>query len=88
MTERKTMTQKNNDLTKWITIVVVIITLISGYIWNVSAMASRLSVNEKTDDEVHKTLIECTKENRENILRMQSDLTYIRKSVDELKEKK
>lgn len=88
MQRDKTMTQKNNDLTKWITTAIIIITLISGYIWNVSAMASRLSVNEKTDSEVHKTLAECAKENRENILRMQSDLTYIRKSIDELKQKK
>ena len=43
------MTTRNSDLTKWLTFLIGILILIAGYIWNASAIANRLVVNETAD---------------------------------------
>ena len=92
------MTQKNGNLVKWIAVFITIGTVFIIWIWNASAINSSLQSNIKEDEKVHSHLQIGVEQNRENIitnqktiLQMQtkydSDMAYIKKGIDELRNK-
>ena len=77
-----------NGYTKWVTIGISIVVIFASYVWKTSAICSTLDANIAADKEMHTTLAQTAKENREAILRMQIDLDYIKKGIDDIRQDK
>ncbi len=79
------MTQKNGNMVKWAGILITIILTLITYIGYAKVLAYRVEQNDIRDKEEHSKLEDYAKMNRENILKMQSDIAYIKQGVDEIK---
>jgi hypothetical protein len=80
------MTQRKNDVVKWLGILITVIVLVIGGIKTASVLAYRVEENDKIDKEEHTKLDGYARENRENILKIQTDIAYIKQGVDEIKQ--
>jgi hypothetical protein len=81
------MTQKNNEIVKWLGVIITIIVLTVGGIKTASVLAYRVEENALLDKEKHAELEQCARENRENILKMQAKIDYIVLGIDDIKKK-
>lgn len=70
-----------NGWTKWIMIALALVLAVAGWVWNASAINSRVNTVSKENAEDHPKI----DENHEDIVKLQSDVTYIKEGVDEIK---
>jgi len=71
-----------NGWTKWIMIALALVLAIAGWVWNASAINSKVNVvckeNLVDHPKIHK--------NHDDIVKLQADVTYIKEGVDEIKQ--
>jgi hypothetical protein len=70
-----------NGNAKWVGLILVIMMAVAGWIWNAAMICGRVESNDKEDARVHPI----TEQNHDDIIEIKRDVTYIRKSVDEIK---
>lgn len=78
------LTEQNGNAFRWLALVGVIVIVI-GWIWNAAILSRDLKVNIADDEKTHTKLQQTGTDNREAILRLQSDVQYIRTGIDEIK---
>lgn len=76
---------KNGNLKWWLAFILSTGMIVGAWIWNSSAVYSQLNANIAEDEKTHNKLTQETKQNREDILEMKKDITYIRQGIDELR---
>lgn len=81
------MVTKNGNLKWFITFIVSTGLIIAAWIWQASAVCSKVNANVAEDKEVHTKLSNETKQNREDILEMKKDISYIRQGIDDLRKR-
>ena len=73
---------KMNGNVKWVAALIGLLLAVGGWIWNAAVVCEQVKNNDKEDARVHPI----AEQNHEDIVRLQADVTYIKKGVDEIKQ--
>ena len=72
---------KINGNAKWVAIIIGLGLAVGGWIWNAAVVCQRVEHNATEDARVHPI----AEQSHEDIVRLQTDVKYIRVGIDEIK---
>ena len=79
------MAQKklNGNIIKWIAFILAVTLAISGWVYSLGVQGEKLKANIRLDNKDHPLIYE----NREQIIKFESDIEYIKAGVDRIEKK-